>query len=159
MAEGLLHHHATGLGQTGGGELTDHGTEQKRGNLQVEHGIVGVADGRHQALVGGGVGEVAADVGQALCEAIEHLGVHRLAGAFDALTSVVAQMFERPIVARDADDRAVQQPPALEAIERAKRHHSGEVAGDAEHDEHVSGLRVLGVRHAPTRAVRPWHAG
>ncbi len=106
-------------------------------------------DGRRQALVRGGIGEVSADVGQARGEAIEHVCVQRLARAFDALARVLAQVLHRPVVAGDADDRAVQQAAPLQSVERAERHHLGEIAGDAEHDKHVGGCRTLGVRHAP----------
>ena len=51
------------------------------------------------------------------------------------------QLFERPVVERDADDRAVEQPAALEPVERPEGHHAGEVARDAEDHEDVGRSR------------------
>src|ERR1700727_2354185 len=70
------------------------------------------------ALVGGGVGEGAADVGETRGEALEDGVVEGLAGPRDALAGVGAQMLERPVVAGDADDRAAQEPSPLQAVER-----------------------------------------
>ena len=55
---------------------------------------------------------------------------------------VITQLLDRPVLGRHADDRAVQQTAPLEAIERVEGHHLGEVAGDAEDDEDVGGLRL-----------------
>ena len=155
MTEGLLHDHPPGLRQPGRGQSPDHRSEQERRNLQVEDRAGGLTaaegcrDRTRHALIGGGVGEVAAHVGQACGEAVEHVRVQRLTGAFDARARVLAQMLERPIVARDAHDRTLQQPAPLQSVERAKRHHLGQIAGDAEHDQHVSGGGTLRVRHVP----------
>jgi hypothetical protein len=58
-----------------------------------------VADGRRQALVGGGVGEVAADVGQRAAKRSKTGAVELLAGPFDAFAGVLAQALDRPVVA------------------------------------------------------------
>ena len=42
----------------------------------------------------------------------------------------------------DADDRALEQPALLQPVERVKRHHLREVAGDAEDDEDVRRRRL-----------------
>ena len=139
VAERLLDDDARRLCQAGVLQLLDHGAEQERGNLQVEDGTCRVADGGRDALVGGLVGEIAAHIGQARGEALKDLGVERLAAPFDTRAGVLAQVIERPIVARDTDDRTVQEPPLLQAIERAEGHHLGEIAGDAEDDQHVGG--------------------
>ena len=96
------------------------------------------------ALVGAGVGEVPAHVGQARSEAVEDRAVELFAGAFDAFGRVLAQLLDRPVVAGDADDRAVQEPALLEPVEREERHHLGQIAGDAEDHEHVCCLRLAG---------------
>jgi hypothetical protein len=45
---------------------------------------------------------------------------------------------ERPVVDRNADDRAVEQPAPLEAVERPERHDLREITGDPEGHEDVS---------------------
>ena len=93
-----------------------------------------------------GVGEVAADVGQPRGEALEDLRRSTgFAGALDRFAGVLAQVLERPVVARDADDRAVEQPPLLEPVQRAEGHHLREVAGDPEDHEYVGALGLAGV--------------
>ena len=59
-----------------------------------------------------------------------------------------AQLLVGPVVDRDADDRAVEQPALLEPVERAEGHHLREVAGDAEDDEDVCGAGRAGSRAA-----------
>ncbi len=144
VAERLLDDHARGLCQVRVLQLLDHRPEQERGNLQVEDRAARVADGGRQALVRGLVGEVAADVGQARGEALEDLEVERLATPFDTRARVLAQVLERPVVARDADDRAVQEAALLQAVERVEGHHLREVPGDPEDHEHVGRGRAGG---------------
>src|SRR5208282_6425502 len=86
--------------------------------------------------------EVAADVGEARGEALEDVAVELFAAAFDALGGVLAQLLDRPVVARHAHDRAVQQTAALEPVERVEGHHLGEVAGDPEDDQSIGEPRV-----------------
>ena len=81
------------------------------------------------------------------------LWIELLAGADDALARVLAQLFNRPIVDRDAEDRTLQQAPLLEAVERAKRHDLGQVARDAKDDENVGGCAgAAGVRPSGWRS-------
>ena len=49
------------------------------------------------------------------------------------------ELVERPVVHGDADDRAVDQPALLQAVERVEGHHLGEVAGDPEDHEDIGG--------------------
>ena len=61
-----------------------------------------------------------------------------------------------PVVDGDADDRAVEEAAGLEPVERAKRHHLRQVAGDPEDDEDVGRLGLLAARRGrcPLRAQR-----
>jgi hypothetical protein len=45
-----------------------------------------------------------------------------------------------PVVERDADDRAVERPALLEAVQRPEGHHLRKIARDAEDHENVGGL-------------------
>jgi hypothetical protein len=58
-------------------------------------------------------------------------------GCFDRVLSAFAQIVVAPVVHRHADDRAVQHGPGLKPVQRLKRHHLGQVTGDAEDDHHV----------------------
>ena len=97
--------------------------------------------------------EVALDVGQPGREAVEHLLVERLAGADDRLAGAVAELVVGPVVDRDADDRARQQPALLEPVQRSERHHLGQVARDPEDHEDVGRLLLARRLSAP-----PWSA-
>ena len=59
VPEGLLDHHPGVLGEPGAGETLDHGPEQERRDLQVEHRLLRTLDRRADATVGGVVAEVA----------------------------------------------------------------------------------------------------
>ncbi len=156
VAERLLDDHARGLRQVRVLQLLDHRPEQERGDLQVEDRAARVADRGRQALVGGGVGEIAAHVGEPCREPLEDLVVERLAGPDDAFAGVLAQVLERPVVARDPDDRAVQEAALLQAVERAEGHHLREVAGDPEDHEHVGRGGCAGGRVGIGFAIRGW---
>lgn len=56
----------------------------------------------------------------------------------------VDELIEGPVVGRHPHDRAVQQAPLLEAVQRPEGHHLGEVTGDAEDHERVTGLVCVG---------------
>ena len=142
VPEGLLHHDARRLGQARAGQPLDHHPEQGRRDLEVEDRAARVPDRRGHALVGPVVAEVAGDVGQPRGEAVEDLVVDRLAAVLDALAGVLAQILDRPVVDRHAHDRAVQQAALLQPVQRVEGHHLREVAGDAEDDEYVGGLRA-----------------
>ena len=146
VPEGLLDHDTGRLGQTRAGEPLDHHPEQRRRDLEVEHRGPRALDGLGHALVGAVVPEVAGHVGEARREAIEDLVVDLLAAALDGGACVFAQVVHRPVVDRHADDRAVQQAAGLQPVQRVEGHDLGEVAGDAEDDEHVGGLRAAVVR-------------
>ena len=61
------------------------------------------------APVRGGVGEVTVDVGEAADEAFEDVVVDLLARCGDRVVGALDEMFSRPVVERDADDRAVEK--------------------------------------------------
>jgi hypothetical protein len=50
---------------------------------------------------------------------------------------VLTQTVGRPVVDRHADNRTIQQPAPLEAVQGPEGHHLGEIAGDPERDEDV----------------------
>jgi hypothetical protein len=60
------------------------------------------------------------------------------------------------VVAGHPDDRAVEQPAALQPAQPAERHPPGQVTGDTEDDQHIRGI-VAVVVHQPSvvRAARP----
>jgi hypothetical protein len=116
---------------------------------------VRVVDRGGQALEGLRVAEVAGDVRQTRREAIEHLAVHCLARGLDRRPRPLAQVGHRPVVDRDADDRAVEQTAAFEPIQRPEGHLLGEVAGDPEHDQDVGRPRLVS-RGPGRRGVRVW---
>ncbi len=91
-------------------------------------------------VVGAGVAEVALDVGETIGKAVEHVVVDGLTGVFDALARMLPEMIDGPVIHGHAEHRTVEQPAPLEAIERAKGHHLGEIPGDAEGDEYVGRL-------------------
>ena len=59
-------------------------------------------------------------------------------GGLDRLPGVLAEVLVGPVVDGDADDRAVEQAPLLEPVERVEGHHLRQIAGDPEDDEHVA---------------------
>jgi hypothetical protein len=135
-------------------------SEQERRDLEVEDRCLGVADRGTDALVHGAVREVARDVGKARREAVEHLRVDRLAGSLDRVARTLHELVDRPVVDRDADDRAVEEPPLLELVQRVEGHDLREVSRDAEDDQDVGrrcrrGAHNLALPPAPiTRPLR-----
>ena len=138
VSERLLDDNSRALRQAGVGELLHDLPEQERRDLEVEDGRRHALDRRPDPFIGGRVGEVPRDVRETFCEAIEHRLVELLARSLDRRLGPLAQVGHGPVVDRDADDRAVEQPTRLEAIERPEGHHLRQVACDSEHDEHVA---------------------
>ena len=142
VPERLLDHDPRPARQPRAAELRDDDVEQRRRRLEVEHRPLRAPQLLAQTLVGRRVGEVARDVRQTRSQAVEHLLLELLAARHDRLAHVRAEVRERPVVDRDADDRAVEQPAALEPVERSERHDLREIARDPEGDERVgSGLQ------------------
>ena len=142
MPERLLHHHAGRVGQARPRDTLDHHPEQRPADLEIEDRAARVADLATDALIGLVVAEVAGDVGEPSCQPAVRLLVDRLPAIDDALAGVHAQLVDVPVVTGNTHDRAVEQPAALESVERVKGHHLGEVAGDPEDDEHVGRCSV-----------------
>ena len=140
VPERLLDDDARVLGEPGAGQAADDHPEQRRRDLEVEDRVLFALERGRDALEGGGVGEVAGQVGEPRREARERLLVDRLAAGLDRRARVGAQVVIAPRVGRDAEDRALQQPPALEPVQRPERHHPRQVAADAEDDEDVCGV-------------------
>ena len=144
MAERLLDDDARVVGQPGLGEPSDGPAEEKRRNLEVEDGRAGALDRGAHPLVRRCVPEVALDVGEPVREALEHLRVDLFAGGLDRRARMVEQVLDRPVVHRHADDRAVEESPFLEPVQRPERHHLRQVTRDPEDHEHVCrALRLL----------------
>ena len=151
VPERLLDDDPRALGQAGLRQTLDHGAEQERRDLEVEDRRERVADLPRQARERLLVAEVAGHVREPGRETVEHLRVDGLARALDRRSRVLAQVADGPVVDGHADDRAAQQAAPLEPVQRAEGHHLGEVAGDAEHDEHVGRLPVVARRVARPR--------
>ena len=154
VAERLLDDDARPVGETRVGEALDDVAEEEGRDLEVEDRRVGVVDRGGQALEGLRVAEVAGDVGQTGREAVEQLAVHRLPGGLDRGARPLAQVGHRPVVDRDADDRAVEQAAAFEPVQRPEGHLLGEVAGDPEDDQDVGRPRLASRGRGPPRCAR-----
>ena len=138
VAERLLDHDARRLlGQPRVGQALDHPAEQERRDLEIEHRALRVADRAGDSLVRRGVAEVAAHVRHPADEPVEHALVNLLAGSPRSPRGHGCAGRRASSRDGDADDRAAQQAPLLEAVERMERHHLGEVARDPEDHEHV----------------------
>ena len=142
-------------------EAADDRAEERGRNLEVEDRALRALDRFRDLRVGGVVGEVSVAVREPLREPREHLLVELLARRHDRLACALDELLERPVVERDADDRAVEEPSLLESVERVERHHLREVARDSEDHEDVGRPRVrvrlrrdclwsLCCAHAPT---------
>src|SRR5207302_9737918 len=81
---------------------------------------------------------------------IEHDMIERLAGCHDGFAGERAELLDRPGIRRHPNDGAVQQATLLEAVEGVEGHDPGQVAGNAEDDQHIS----LGRRGASSAAVK-----
>jgi hypothetical protein len=73
----------------------------------------------------------------------------------DRLVGTLDQMLVRPVVEGDADDGAVEQPAALEPVQRAERHDPREVAGDPEDHENVGRQRPTVRLPVHPRSISP----
>ena len=144
VTERLLHDDTRVRGQAGARQPLDDRPEQCGRDLQVVDGALGLTGGDSQPLVRGGVREVALDVREARREAREHSRVEALACPDDRGPGSFHQLVHGPGGVRDPDDRAVEQTPLLESIQRSERHHLGQVARDAEDDEDVGRLARRG---------------
>ncbi len=154
VPERLLDDDSAGLDQPCVRQAFHDATEQEGRDLEVEDRHVRALDRLADALVGRVVAEVALDIGHAAREPVEHRGVDLLAGGgLDRRLCPVAELIHGPVVDRDADDRAVEQPAGFEPVEGMERHHLREVAGDPEDHKDVGdscrGIRAggRGARH------------
>ncbi len=91
-------------------QAADHRSEERRRNLEVEDRGLRALDSLRDLGVGCVVGEVSVVVREPLREASEHVLVEFLARADDRVARALDELLERPVVERDADDRAVQKP-------------------------------------------------
>ena len=122
VAERLLDHHAgVRWCRLARASSSDDLAEQRRRYLQVEHRRVFAFDRRASLLVGLRVGEVTGDHRKSLCEAAK-----TSSSIFSPAVSIELRAWStsrlRPVVECDADDRAVEQPAALQPVERPERH-------------------------------------
>ena len=154
VAEGLLDHEPGVLRESGGGQAADHWLEERWRDLEVENGMLERLDGIADLGERGGVGVVPAEIGEPGCEALEGRGVELLARGFDRFARVFPKLLHAPVASGNADDRHAQETALLEPVERAKRHHPGEVAGDTEDHEDVARRVGRGVRVVLRASVR-----
>ena len=148
MPERLLDHDPPLRHQAGVGQALDHPAEQERRDLEVEHRSLGTLDRVGDPRIGRGIAEVALHIGQSSRKTVEDGGIDRLPGAFDRLAGPLHQLVHRPVVDRDSDDRALQQPTPLEPVQRSKRHHLRQVTRDPEDHEDVRDALIMGCRLA-----------
>ena len=146
MPERLLDDDPRVLRQAGIRQSLDHRAEQERRDLEVEHRALRIRNRSGHPLEGVRIAEVAGYVGQSLRKPLEDVLVN-VSDRRDRVAGALAQVVDRPVVDRDADDRAVQQAAGLQVVQRLERHHPREVAGDAEHDQHVGRLLPTGRGH------------
>src|SRR5262249_59452937 len=88
----------------------------ERRDLEVEGRLLRARDRVGDAAVRGRVGEVARHVREPGGEALEDLLVERLAGAHDRFARPLDELVDRPVVDRDAHDRAVEEAAGLEPV-------------------------------------------
>src|SRR5689334_8833554 len=129
--------------------------EEERGDLEIEHRLLGTLDRDRDTFVGGGVAEIAGDVREACREPREHFLVEWFARPDDRFARSLNQLIDAPVIDRHADDRAIEKLAPLQAVQRSERHHLGEVAGDAEDHEDIT-TRVL--THGPLISATVWLA-
>ena len=145
VSERLLDHHPGRLRQARLREALDHGGEQEGRDLQVVNRVLEAPHGIGDPLIGRVVGEVAGHVRQPGRESREDLLVQLAGLGEDGLPGPLDELLGAPVVDRDADHRAGQQPAHLEPVERIEGHHLGEIAGDPE-DHQCIGLGLgLGI--------------
>ena len=137
VSERLLDHHARSAGEPGGREAADDRGEERRRGLEVEDRRARLVHRLGEPLVGRGIGEIAMHVGESRGQAVERCAVDLPDARLDRLAHAPSQLRERPVVGRHADDRAVEDAAALEAVERLERHLLREIPGDPEGDEGV----------------------
>jgi hypothetical protein len=141
VAERLLHHDPRSGGEVGMGKSLNHRAEHRGWDLKVKDGTVPPLDRLGDSVIGLWIPDITRDHRQALCEAVEYLVVDRLAGVLDGMPRVVTQRRRGPVVARYADDRAVEQVAALQSIQRAKGHLFRQISADTKDHQNI-GRRV-----------------
>ena len=72
-------------------------------------------------------------------EALEHVLVDRLVRILDGFSGVIPEGRGGPLVAGHADDRALEHPAALQAVQGREGHLLRQVSGDTEDHQHVCG--------------------
>ena len=141
VPEGLLDHDPRVPRQPGVGERADDLAEQERRDLQVEHGRLRPRDRLPDVGVRVLLREITTHVRETVRESFEHRLVDRFARPLDRGSGVFAQLVDGPVVDRDADDRAVEEPTRFQSVQRPEGHDLREIPRDAEDDEHICGCR------------------
>ena len=116
MPERLLDDDASILRQVSVREAAHDGGEQRGRGLEVEDRELRVLDLPGDALVGGGVVEVAGDVGELLGEALEHSLVELLARAENRLAGTLDQLLLAPVGGGHADHLGQEHLALLEPV-------------------------------------------
>src|SRR5262249_7604983 len=126
-------------GKTGSGQALHHAAEQRRRNLEVEHGVTPLPDGVANAVIGLRVLVIARNHRQARSQPLENLLADLLAGIFDGLSRVVPESRIRPLVAGHADDPALQLLAAFHAVQRTEGLPFRQIPGDPEDHQRFRG--------------------
>ena len=82
-------------------------------------------------------GDVAVQIGQPVCQLVEHVLVNLLAGIRNRSVGPLDQLVFADLVAGHADDRALQESLVLEAVEGREGHLAGQVAGNPENHQQI----------------------
>jgi hypothetical protein len=139
MTERFLHRDARALQQARFAQVLHDRCEQRRRHLQVVEGLVLAADLLGQRVVQGAIGDVAVEIGQPVCQLVEHFLVDLLAGIRNRRMGTLDQLVFADLVAGHSQDRTPQQSLALEAIEGLEGHLAGQVAGNPENHQQIRG--------------------
>jgi hypothetical protein len=143
VPEGLLDHDPCALGAARAAELLDHRREDRRRDLEIEDGMLGVANRLLDPVVGVPLHVVALDVGELLAEGREdvvvNLGASGGGARLDRLAGMLAQVVIGPFRATDPDNRDLQGAVLAQVVEGFERHLPGQVAGDPEDHQRAGG--------------------
>ena len=158
VAERFLDRDPAVAHELGCAEVHDDRAEKRRRHFQVEQRPLAAADLGGEFAVQRVVGDVTGQVGDPAGEPAENRLVEFLAGTQDRLAGMIHQLLGGDLVAGHPDDRAVEQLAALQAVQRAEGHLSGEITGNAEDHQQV-GVAAAMIRHfrKPPLSARAVH--
>ncbi len=151
--ERLFHDDTSLCGAPRPREFGHDGAEQAGRDRQIEQRTYDRPECATQGVECGGVLIVTGHVLKALREPPKRLRI-QVSMRGDAFSRTRAQLFDRPVPPRDADDRDVQMAAASHRVQRGKDLLVGEIARRSEQDQGVR-VRLSHVGYRPRR----WSAG